>query len=126
MLHADWIETFDSGFDQTGQFSAVSTTGSAPAGSAVESTAGGFLTLSTDTLPSAGGAAFFFGTVNEDFSDLRVRGQASGVGSNDHTNLLLRANTATLSGYTFTVDDRSGRAGTTRFDSLVIVLLTTF
>jgi len=105
-VRADWIETFDSGFDQTWNFAAVDGLGNpSPGGMFSESTAGDLLTMTTTTSPLGGGPAFHFGTVNETFTDVRISALASGVGTEDDVNVLLRGNPATLSAYAFGVDD---------------------
>ncbi len=106
VAQADWIETFDGGFDQTWNFAGVDfATNPSPPATYNESTAGDILTMTTTIPTNAGGPAFHFGTVDEDFTDVRVSALASGVGTGHDVNVLARGNVATLSAYAFGVDD---------------------
>ncbi|WP_339910360.1 PEP-CTERM sorting domain-containing protein [Symmachiella dynata] len=107
--HANWIDTFDGGFDQPWIF------GNSPTSSTFSAVSvGNVLRVEDPTPVFSGGSAFGFGYVNETFSNVRVSGSVNPNNLNnvnsDHT-LLARANPSVLSAYALTLDYRNDATG---------------
>lgn len=117
---AEWVDTFDGGFDQTWVYDSLTGLGG-PSGSFEFVSVNNMLQVQDLTTAAVGGAASGFGLVNETFSNFVVGAVVNPAGEgnmNREVGLLARMNVANLTGYALTVDyfEDSGAISLSRID----------
>lgn len=123
-VQAEWIDTFDGGFDQTWTSGNVTGLGGS-SGSFSFTSVSNMLQVQDTTAPNALGAASGFGLVAEAFGEFLVSAVVNPANESTihrDVGVLARMTGATplaMSGYAFTIDyyDNSGVASITRIDA---------
>jgi hypothetical protein len=110
-VHAEWVDTFEGGFDQAWISGNITASPPASSGTFTFTSVSNILQVQDPTAAASGGAASGFGVVNETFGKVLVGAVTNPAGDgnmNQYLGVLARMNLATLSGYAFTVDYLSG------------------